>query len=183
MAAPEIGAARDISSWAPSRGCRVSQRWWRWWRYTLWHSGEDSSRGNAPPPSGASRVNDFLPLSAFAPSGKRLNQIDGRSRGVYTAGNWSPPDSPQGPGGVIFAGMPAEPDIKRAVSFIDGQNLYRHAKDAFGHHHPNYDPFKLADTVCADRGWANQGVRFNTGIPSVDRAPMWHGYWTRRPGR
>ena len=26
--------------------------------------------------------------------------------------------------------MPTEPDIKRAVSFIDGQNLYRHAKDA-----------------------------------------------------
>ena len=52
--------------------------------------------------------------------------------------NWSPPDSPQGPGGVIFArAMPTEPDIKRAVSFIDGQNLYRHAKDAFGHHHPN----------------------------------------------
>ena len=68
MAAPEIGAARDISSWAPSRGCRVSQRWWRWWLYTLWRSGEDSSRGNAPPPSGASRVNDFLPLSAFAPA-------------------------------------------------------------------------------------------------------------------
>ena len=41
--------------------------------------------------------------------------------------------------------MPAEPDIKRAVSFIEGQNLYRHAKDAFGHHHPNYDPRKLAD--------------------------------------
>ena len=29
--------------------------------------------------------------------------------------------------------MPREPDVKRAVSFIDGQNLFRHAKDAFGH--------------------------------------------------
>ena len=76
--------------------------------------------------------------------------------------------------------MSAEPDIKRAVSFFDGQNLYRHAKDAFGHHHPNYDPRKLADAVCADRGWVNQGVRFYTGIPGADRAPMWHGYWTRR---
>ena len=59
-------------------------------------------------------------------------------------GNWSPPDSPQGPGGVNFPAMPAEPDIKRADSFIDGQNLYRHAKDAFGHHHPNFDPRRLA---------------------------------------
>ena len=31
--------------------------------------------------------------------------------------------------------MPAEPGIKRAVSFFDGQNLYRHAKNAFGYHH------------------------------------------------
>ena len=76
--------------------------------------------------------------------------------------------------------MPAEPDIKRAVSFFDGQNLYRHAKDAFGHHHPNYDPRKLADAVCADHGWVNHGVRFYTGVPSTQRSPMWHGYWVRR---
>ena len=76
--------------------------------------------------------------------------------------------------------MPTEPDIKRAVSFIDGQNLYRHAKDAFGHHHPNYDPRRLADAVCAERGWLSHEVRFYTGVPSADRAPMWHGYWTRR---
>ena len=76
--------------------------------------------------------------------------------------------------------MPAESDTKRAVSFIDGQNLYRHAKDAFGHHHPNYDPRRLADAVCAEHGWVNHGVRFYTGIPNADRSPMWHGYWTRR---
>ena len=72
--------------------------------------------------------------------------------------------------------MPAEPEIKRAVSFIDGQNLYRHAKDAFGYHHPNYDPRKLSDAVCANRGWINCGVRFYTGVPSADGSPMWHGY-------
>ncbi len=76
--------------------------------------------------------------------------------------------------------MPEEPEIKRAVSFNDGQNLFRHAKDAFGHHHPNYDPQKLADAVCAASGWVNYGVRFYTGVPSADRSPMWHGYWARR---
>ena len=76
--------------------------------------------------------------------------------------------------------MPDEPRIKRAVSFIDGQNLYRHAKDAFGHHYPNFDPRKLADAVCADRGWVNHGVRFYTGVPSAARSPMWHVYWSRR---
>ena len=76
--------------------------------------------------------------------------------------------------------MPNEPRIKRAVSFIDGQNLFRHAKDAFGHHHPNYDPRKLADAVCAANGWENRGVRFYTGVPSTARSPMWHGYWSHR---
>lgn len=76
--------------------------------------------------------------------------------------------------------MHPEPATKRAVSFIDGQNLYRHAKDAFGYHHPNYDPYKLTDAVCADKGWVNHGVRFYTGVPSADRSPMWHAYWANR---
>ena len=28
----------------------------------------------------------------------------------------------------------------RAIAFFDGQNLFGHAKSAFGHSHPNYDP-------------------------------------------
>ena len=95
--------------------------------------------------------------------------------------NCSPPDSPKGPGGVICARvMPEEPRTKRAVSFIDGQNLFRHAKDAFGHHHPNYDPVRLAAAVCAANVWVAAGVRFYTGVPDASRSPMWHGYWTRR---
>lgn len=73
-----------------------------------------------------------------------------------------------------------EPGMKRAVAFFDGQNLYRHAKEAFGHHHPNYDPIKLTNAVCKNRGWENHGVRFYTGTPSATKAPMWHKYWSNR---
>ncbi len=76
--------------------------------------------------------------------------------------------------------MPREPVTKRTVSFIDGQNLFRHAKDAFGHHHPNYDPIKLAEAVCETKGWVSRKVHFYTGIPDYARDPQWHGYWTRR---
>lgn len=38
------------------------------------------------------------------------------------------------------------------MAFFDGQNLYQHAKDAFGHHHPNFDPVKLHKAVCDARG-------------------------------
>lgn len=76
--------------------------------------------------------------------------------------------------------MPKEPDVKQAISFIDGQNLFRHAKDAFGHHHPNYDPLKLTAAVCAANGWTVAEVRFYTGVPQADREEMWHGYWMRR---
>ena len=76
--------------------------------------------------------------------------------------------------------MADEPAVKRAIAFFDGQNLYRHAKDAFGHHHPNYDPQKLFDAVCADKGWVSRGVRFYTGTPAREHSAMWHGYWANR---
>jgi uncharacterized LabA/DUF88 family protein len=76
--------------------------------------------------------------------------------------------------------MASEPEQKRAIAFIDGQNLYRHAKDAFGHHHPNYDPAKLLDAVCKSCGWKAIGIRFYTGTPSAAESPMWHGYWANR---
>ena len=68
----------------------------------------------------------------------------------------------------------------RAISFIDGQNLYRHAKAAFGHHHPNYDPIKLADAVCSELGFLQHMVRFYTGFPRREIDPFWHGYWANR---
>jgi len=76
--------------------------------------------------------------------------------------------------------MPEEPQTKHCMGFIDGQNLYQHAKDAFGHHHPNYDPLKLHQAVCAEHGWQPNLVRFYTGIPSHVESPMWAGYWAKR---
>jgi uncharacterized LabA/DUF88 family protein len=73
-----------------------------------------------------------------------------------------------------------EPDIKRAVAFFDGQNLYRHAKEAFGHHHPNYDPKKLFHAVCEASGWEESGIRFYTGTPSAQKSELWHKYWFNR---
>lgn len=59
--------------------------------------------------------------------------------------------------------MPTEPTIKRVVAFVDGQNLYRSAKTAFGYHYPNYDVQALARSVCAAQGWQFDQVRFYTG--------------------
>jgi uncharacterized LabA/DUF88 family protein len=73
-----------------------------------------------------------------------------------------------------------EPTVKRAVSFFDGQNLYQRAKNAFGYYHPNYDPLKLAEAVCAANGWERRGVRFYTGMPSQAEDPMWSSYWANR---
>lgn len=73
-----------------------------------------------------------------------------------------------------------EPAHKKAIAFFDGQNLFRHAKEAFGHYHPNYDPLKLFAAVCEDAGWKNSGVRFYTGTPDSKKDPVWHGYWASR---
>lgn len=76
--------------------------------------------------------------------------------------------------------MPDEPPVKNVMAFIDGQNLYRHAKEAFGYHHPNYDPQKLHAAICKMKGWRPTLVRFYTGVPSTIESPMWSAYWSNR---
>lgn len=85
------------------------------------------------------------------------------------------------PGGVfIFMSIADEPAIKNVMAFFDGQNLFQHAKDAFGHHHPNYDPVKLHKAVCEAKGWRPTLTRFYTGVPNAVESPMWTAYWANR---
>jgi hypothetical protein len=41
-----------------------------------------------------------------------------------------------------------EPEIKRGVVLVDGQNLFYGAREAFGYHYPNYDVLKLSQKIC-----------------------------------
>ncbi len=64
--------------------------------------------------------------------------------------------------------MPATitaPARKRCVSFVDGQNLFNAAKEAFGYHYPNYDVLALSKAVCVRQTWELTQVRFYTGMP------------------
>lgn len=74
--------------------------------------------------------------------------------------------------------MPEEPAAQRAIAFIDGQNLFHAAREAFGYTFPNYDPKKLASEVCQAQGWHLQQVRFYTGVPDADDDPFWSHFWT-----
>ena len=76
--------------------------------------------------------------------------------------------------------MSAEPTIKRAIVFIDGQNLFHGAKEAFGYPFPNFDVKKLALEVCSRKGWQLQQVRFYTGFPDSSDNPFWNHFWTAK---
>ncbi len=76
--------------------------------------------------------------------------------------------------------MPAEPMPKRAVGFVDGQNLFYAAKKAFGYPYPNYDPKALAERIASDRGWTLVETFFYTGIPDASDNPFWHHFWTAK---
>lgn len=76
--------------------------------------------------------------------------------------------------------MPSEPSEKRAVAFIDGQNLFHAARAAFGHQHPNYDIKALAQAVCRQRGWRLTDHRFYTGIPNPLDDLFWHRFWAAK---
>ena len=78
--------------------------------------------------------------------------------------------------------MPFAPTLPRASCFIDGQNLYFAAREAFGYDVPDYEPVALTQRVCRQRGWALGSIHFYAGIPSATDSPHWHDYWTAKLG-
>jgi uncharacterized LabA/DUF88 family protein len=76
--------------------------------------------------------------------------------------------------------MPREPQVKRTVCYIDGQNLFHHAKAAFGYTYPNYSPLALASRICSEHGFNLQEIRFYTGIPAKHDDPFWNGFWSAK---
>ncbi|OGQ06972.1 MAG: NYN domain-containing protein [Deltaproteobacteria bacterium RIFCSPLOWO2_12_FULL_40_28] len=76
--------------------------------------------------------------------------------------------------------MPAEPTIKRAIAFIDGQNLFYAVKKAYGYKFPNYDPKLLSKKICDSHGWKLEGVHFYTGVPQSTDDSFWHYFWTKK---
>lgn len=73
-----------------------------------------------------------------------------------------------------------EPTVKRAIAFVDGQNLFHCARETFGHRHPNYDVAALAKRVCETQGWDLRQVRFYTGVPDASDEPFWHHFWNAK---
>ena len=76
--------------------------------------------------------------------------------------------------------MPPEPLVKRTIAFVDGQNLFHAAREAFGYSYPNYDPVALAAKICKNSGWQLAQVRFYTGIPDAGVKPVWNAFWVRK---
>jgi len=76
--------------------------------------------------------------------------------------------------------MPTEPPTKRVVAFMDGQNLFHAAKNAFGYRHPNYDVTALAGVVCQKQNWILTQVRFYTGVPDAADNGFWNHFWTAK---
>lgn len=73
-----------------------------------------------------------------------------------------------------------EPAIKRTFAFIDGQNLFHQAKDAFGYRFPNYDIAELARVVSEPNGWQLTETRFYTGVPDATAEPVWNSFWVNK---
>lgn len=76
--------------------------------------------------------------------------------------------------------MPSEPENKRTIAFVDGQNLFHAAREAFGCAYPNYDVFKLSRWVCQQQGWQLHGVQFYTGMPDLADDAFWHHFWSNK---
>lgn len=76
--------------------------------------------------------------------------------------------------------MAVPPATPRAIAFVDGQNLFHAAKDAFGYSFPNYDVRQLAQVVCTRQGWTLAQARFYTGVPDRADDPFWNHFWAHK---
>ena len=72
----------------------------------------------------------------------------------------------------------------RTLVSIDGQNLYRLAKDAYGrgpYHWPSYDVVKLAQMLTSRvAGRTLVETRFYTGVPTAAQDAFWNGFWNSK---
>jgi uncharacterized LabA/DUF88 family protein len=82
--------------------------------------------------------------------------------------------------GLFLLPVPIEPAEKRAVAFVDGQNLFYAAKQSYGYTRPNYDVHALVTVVCRSRGWKPVQSRFYTGVPDQGKNPFWHRFWNAK---
>jgi uncharacterized LabA/DUF88 family protein len=71
--------------------------------------------------------------------------------------------------------LPSSP--LRAITFIDGQNLFNTVKECFGYTYPNYDVLALSHILCTQKGWQLDQVRFYSGLPSATLRPDHHRFW------
>ena len=78
----------------------------------------------------------------------------------------------------------------RTIVFIDGQNLYHLAKNAWdadpphprsSYRWPSYDVEKLAQTLVAKTpGRTLAQIRFYTGVPNRRANSFWHDFWSNK---
>jgi uncharacterized LabA/DUF88 family protein len=111
--------------------------------------------------------------------GRRRALVSPQS-GRYTRLVWSPLAVPHGPqrGYSLPSAVRSAPAVKRAIAFVDGQNLFAAARDAFGVGTPCYRPALLAKRVAEREGWVLAEVRFYTGVPAKRDDPRLHAQWT-----
>lgn len=74
---------------------------------------------------------------------------------------------------------------QRAALFLDYQNMYRSAREAFGlasapAQHGNLSPLALGTVVAQQAGVDLSEVRVYTGIPTPHKSPTLHAMMQRR---
>lgn len=84
---------------------------------------------------------------------------------------------------IYFWGLTLATHLAQVIVFIDGQNLFHLAREAWqeGYHWPKYDPVKLARELTAlEPGREVVQIRFYTGVPTARQNARWHGFWTAK---
>lgn len=73
----------------------------------------------------------------------------------------------------------SEPEIKRAVVYIQADVLWQEAKRMFGINHLDVIPSELAKAICEKNGWEFSGIYIYVARQSEDVNEKWFHIWNR----
>jgi len=76
-----------------------------------------------------------------------------------------------------------DPCTKKIMVYMDGQNLFKGARDAFGYHTPDYDVLALGQYVADKIGGCVVDIYFYTGIHAPEVNWRLHRFWRTKLSR
>lgn len=72
------------------------------------------------------------------------------------------------------------PETPRCIAYCDAQWMFRTAKFMFDMSFPSFNPKKLAEIICTEKGFKLEAVKLYVDVPDFSESQWWSSLWKMR---